>query len=307
LSCHIQAAAERGVATTDSVLAMPSYLPPDACARLRGTIDNDWQEKRDSVDGGPDHQLHVTKEQFARVVGSANASKIWKLPHTFEEFSKNIDTEEEGQASSWQILIRRYSPETRPWIPFHVDAAAVTINIALNADETFEGGRLLTCTNHAIRVLPRDEGDLTIHSSSLLHAVTQMHSGVRYSLIMFIGNAAERPKDLIFDGSDGMPTRKDEELCLLSLLSNETSLQQWRRVCTTQSLQILRDHFEEILEREVDLGRAVEREVVKHDAPHLRPTRILEVAHEHDAAFFSLRQLVLYMYNRIQIDSQENF
>ena len=41
---------------------------------------------------------------------------------------------------------------------------------------------------HSIR---RAEGEATVHSSSLLHGVTRMRSGVRYSLIMFFAPATE--------------------------------------------------------------------------------------------------------------------
>ena len=32
-----------------------------------------------------------------------------------------------------QIFVRRYTPDSRPWNPFHVDSAAVTVNVALSA------------------------------------------------------------------------------------------------------------------------------------------------------------------------------
>ena len=36
-----------------------------------------------------------------------------------------------------------------------------------------------------VHEIPRAEGDATVHSSGLLHGVTRMRRGTRYSMIMF--------------------------------------------------------------------------------------------------------------------------
>ena len=74
---------------------------------------------------------------------------------------------------------------------FDVDASpaftswAFGCDVALTADAHIDGGRLLGVYDGGVHVVPRAEGDATVHSSSLLHGVTRMHSGVRYSMIMF--------------------------------------------------------------------------------------------------------------------------
>ena len=92
------------------------------------------------------------------------------------------------------MFVRRYSTTTRPWIPFHCDSAAVTVNVALSGDGGMEGGRLLAVYAGAVREVGggdgRREGEATVHASSLLHAVTRMTEGgggdrYRYSLIAF--------------------------------------------------------------------------------------------------------------------------
>jgi hypothetical protein len=61
----------------------------------------------------------------------------------------------------------------------------LTCNVALNADAEFIGGRLVAVFGGAVQYIHREEGEVTVHASTLLHGVTRMVSGVRYSLIMF--------------------------------------------------------------------------------------------------------------------------
>ena len=111
-----------------------------------------------------------------------------------------------------RVFVRRYAAPTRPWIPFHCDSAAITVNVALASDlpqqhhgedmsdgseinsgrgERMEGeraeGKLLVLCQGAVRcVHPRREGEATVHDSSLLHAVSRVSGDrVRYSLIVF--------------------------------------------------------------------------------------------------------------------------
>ena len=83
--------------------------------------------------------------------------------------------------------MRRYTADTRPWFPFHKDRSEVTVNLALSSDAAHGGGRLIALYDHAVRRVERREGDATIHPSSLMHAVSRMTSGTRYSLIIFFG------------------------------------------------------------------------------------------------------------------------
>ena len=47
------------------------------------------------------------------------------------------------------------------------------------------GGVLLGVYNGSVRALARRAGDATVHPSSLLHGVSRMHAGERYTLILF--------------------------------------------------------------------------------------------------------------------------
>lgn len=82
-------------------------------------------------------------------------------------------------------IVRRFSRGTRPLLNFHYDAAAVTVNVALSDDADHAGGRLLAVLDEGVTVLRRVAGEATVHPSSVLHAVSAMEAGVRYSLILF--------------------------------------------------------------------------------------------------------------------------
>jgi len=84
-----------------------------------------------------------------------------------------------------QCFVRRYTPMTRPWFTFHTDAAALTANIALSDDDAHRGGRLLALLEGEVCCIARAEGEATIHPSTLLHGVSRMTGGVRFSLIVF--------------------------------------------------------------------------------------------------------------------------
>ena len=84
-----------------------------------------------------------------------------------------------------EAFIRRYSADTRPFNPFHQDSSRITVNVALSDDAAHVGGRLLGVYGGKVHTIERTEGTATVHSSELLHAVTSMTSGARYSLILF--------------------------------------------------------------------------------------------------------------------------
>ena len=85
------------------------------------------------------------------------------------------------------IFVRRYTPDSRPWCPFHYDISCCTVNVALTDDKSHKGGRLIAVYDGAIHAIERSEGCATVHPSSLLHAVSRMQCGSRYSLILFSG------------------------------------------------------------------------------------------------------------------------
>jgi len=100
-----------------------------------------------------------------------------------------------SRLSAQYIFARRYSSVSRPWFPLHPDSAAITVNVALSDDAGHRGGRLVGLYGGRIQTIERAEGEAVVHTSALIHGVTRMSEGVRYSLILFFtGAAAEETK-----------------------------------------------------------------------------------------------------------------
>lgn len=69
----------------------------------------------------------------------------------------------------------------------HADVAAVTVNVALADEAASGGGQLIGGVGGGFAVLARNEGDASVHASSLLHGVTRLREGVeRHTLILFL-------------------------------------------------------------------------------------------------------------------------
>ena len=125
----------------------------------------------------------------ARTQASCSSRHLWRLAADYVAAADDtLESEAPAAAPAAaplaelapRIFIRRYAPSTRPWNPFHTDTSAVTINVALNDDADFAGGRLLCCYDGSVRVVERTEGEATIHAATLLHGVSLLTSGVRY-------------------------------------------------------------------------------------------------------------------------------
>ena len=194
LSPQLYRAARIGMegAPSEMVHTATGVLTPAVCASLRAAVDADRTTGRDTVDGAPDHQLNLTPDALEALVGADTMHTLATLmdEHQHQAHRERRTTEATlaAKATLWssvRIFVRRYSEESRPWIPFHCDAALVTCNVALVSDSTFTGGKLVAVYNKSVQFIQRGEGDVTIHASTLLHGVTRMTRGTRYSLIIF--------------------------------------------------------------------------------------------------------------------------
>ena len=253
------------------VMHLPAALSPKACAALRSAVDCERRVARDSVDGGPEHQLNLSLSALGLLIGAEAVGRLMRAPgeyrkrtsiavsctetkprsqgelaalaaalrveavamkrcgdacgaleklheargyeqqlaaggatdvsdttkpHGAHDHGEHGDVHaadtggdggggEGGVSELRELFVRRYSLETRPWIAFHPDAYELTLNVALSADADHSGGRLLAVCDGHVQSITRAEGEATVHSSKLLHAVSRMSGGTRYSLIAF--------------------------------------------------------------------------------------------------------------------------
>ena len=69
-------------------------------------------------------------------------------------------------------------------VPFHTDFSRRTMQVALNGDDEYEGGRLVFATKDGFVVPSRPAGSVTIHDRRSVHGVTGLVRGARYGLFL---------------------------------------------------------------------------------------------------------------------------
>ena len=212
----------------EMLLRVPGALDATACAALRSLVDEaarGWESKvwqpallrngTDTVDGLPDWQVNLSRQRMRDLLGDATFDVIARqLPARFDARSSSTGRDDEEAAlvpppmgasaerlprlAVYQAFVRRYTATTRPWFTFHTDSADLTANIALSADAGHAGGALLGLLEGTVQHIERGEGEATVHPSSLLHGVSRMRGGVRYSLIVFYAEqtAAQRREQM---------------------------------------------------------------------------------------------------------------
>lgn len=113
-----------------------------------------------------DLKLNLTRETLVRLIGEESVSSLSNL---FPGCCFN------------EIKLRRCEAHGK-CINFHTDFAKRTMQIALNGEHEYVGGRLVYVTSGGFSIPPRPPGSATFHENNILHGVTQLQGGVRYAL-----------------------------------------------------------------------------------------------------------------------------
>eukprot|EP00966_Prymnesium_polylepis_P066090 1533553-Prymnesium_polylepis.1 len=69
-------------------------------------------------------------------------------------------------------------------VAFHTDFSRRTMQVALNGDDEYDGGRLLFATGAGFEQPRRPAGSATIHTHTVVHGVTAIRAGTRYGLFL---------------------------------------------------------------------------------------------------------------------------
>jgi hypothetical protein len=192
----------------------------------------------------------------------------------------------------------RYTPCERPWIPFHVDSSALTINVALCDDADFDGGKLVVLCGGAVQRLDRREGEATVHASTLLHGVSRLRAGRRYSLVLFYGRKPRKGWTAV--------ERRTEVTVLAGLWRDGDARSQCYSVLprgclenpVVDSLLLRSEHGAGSDDNLDEVGALIEEVVVRYGAPHLLPSTIARRRAEAlgDSGWcYSLRALLSYI------------
>jgi hypothetical protein len=194
----------RAVCSASELIQREAVLSTEQCAALRAAVDEAVLTKRGtkrSNSGEADteeahrealkdhlfarafrNQLSLTREGLEGLIGPDAVRELWRIAASVPLPPGAAAC---GDDAPVEIFVRRYTPEDRPYIPFHNDRVSATVNVALADDMLHLGGLLLGVYDGAVHSMGRSEGEVTAHSAALLHAVTAMQAGVRYSLILF--------------------------------------------------------------------------------------------------------------------------
>ena len=132
-----------------------------------------------------DMRMCVPNAEFKKlldVLSYDNASKVLQdLKAEFEE----IPGTHQGNYS-FKIALRITKGPSNACINFHCDGfyATGTVQISLNDQTQYAGGRLCFFINDRLSVLDRPAGSVCQHPRGVLHAVTAMYEGTRKSLFV---------------------------------------------------------------------------------------------------------------------------
>ncbi len=178
-------------------------LDAEQCLSLTHFLDK--QHRRCSVGGRihADFRLEISANDLKQLIGTAGAAAVIGCCNTYAH--RRPPTTQPDCITPRIVLQRRASgasdaievaegtarstrgPEAGREVRFHRDFTFSTVNLALVADDSYAGGRLLfiDAANNKVVCPGRAAGSAIVHDSSLVHAVSELLQGTRYSLFCF--------------------------------------------------------------------------------------------------------------------------
>jgi hypothetical protein len=133
-------------------------------------VDSKWRN-----DPSVDFKMTLTFDELSLYVSGESALALAKLVN--DEFD--------------EIVLRRCEPEGR-CIGFHLDVSERVVQVALNDDNCYTGGRLMFLIGDGKVVVPkRPAGSYTIHNRFVVHGVSEHTTGLRYGLFLIKYKVAE--------------------------------------------------------------------------------------------------------------------
>ena len=114
-----------------------------------------------------DFKLELSFKELLNLIGINNLNNIQDI------FSDNFT----------KIKLRKVS-SSNSYIDFHIDYSGKTLKIPLNTHREYIGGDLVYLTNGKIHIPKQNLNSLTIHNNHIVHGVTAITKGTRYSLFI---------------------------------------------------------------------------------------------------------------------------
>ena len=155
-------------AATCRVFLPPAAVTPEILGRLRAHVDASLPAKE--RDRPQDHKLHLTLRTLAALTSPECVAQLLAL---CKPAAYRVDA----------VILRRCNVRGE-FIAFHLDETPLTVQVALNGDDEYEGGRLLFLEGDRVHVPARGPGTVTRHDARVLHGVSALTGGVRYGLFL---------------------------------------------------------------------------------------------------------------------------
>jgi len=153
---------------------------------LSSFLDFMWDKTfSDAHVGRVDMRMSVPDIEFTTLLAGARCANAATILHGLKGIFKEIPNTPQDDGSS-KIVLRMTRGPTKACINFHCDGvyAAGTVQVALNDQSEYSGGRLCFYVNGRIMELDRPAGSVCQHPRSVLHAVTALMKGTRRSLFV---------------------------------------------------------------------------------------------------------------------------
>ncbi|TNV77818.1 hypothetical protein FGO68_gene8722 [Halteria grandinella] len=153
-------------------LVEPGLISNETIIRLKQLVDREhlefsqsWgTERAGELD---DFKYNLIRKELSNLIGQKTLQKLEALyEDTYDE-----------------IVIRRCQSHGQ-FINFHTDFSKRTLQVALNGDDEYEGGRLVYVTGGVMHTPQRPTGSITIHQNDIVHGVSKLGKGVRYGLFL---------------------------------------------------------------------------------------------------------------------------
>ncbi len=162
-------------------------LSNQQCQLLRQYVDEHITSiVPDSVDDHPEYQVNLSPQLLHQLLGADTTQKLVKLPKRLDDSYVPDDPDTADKKHQLSIFLRMYSPQTRPYIAFHSDICRYTCVVALNDSREYDGGRFVMIADNRLQIAPWQAGKALLHAGNLIHGVSKLTQGTRYSLVMFV-------------------------------------------------------------------------------------------------------------------------
>lgn len=207
-------------------------LSPAQRRRCIQFMDSMWERKFNELSG--DMKIVFDKDAVETLLEQ-------RAPGDTEHNASAVEELHALHSPSCKIAMRMTRGPVPGCIGWHFDGgyASTTVQLALNDESEYEGGRLCFYTeDKGVEVLQRNAGYLTVHDTRVLHAVTRLVSGTRYSLFVVDSSNGLGETDIITATVDDCldtcyePTAKEElDEFEASLSSVPRDLQRLEELC----------------------------------------------------------------------------